>query len=152
MGFNFKPFLTMSFIHVHYDSIEHLIKQFQDMNIYGYSCTPDNANFVLINPKYYYGSYGGLLLNCIIQKCSEKECFSELISNDLSIVWWNSPHPKHVGEQNVLSVGERVAVTPSIFKQLLINPMRKRITGKSSYYGDKAWSIKSRSSAYSDSV
>lgn len=142
----------MSFIHVPYDSLEHLIKQFRDMNIYGYTAAPNNANFVLINPKYYYGSYGGLLLNSIVQKCSEKECLSESINNDLSIVWWNSSQPKHVGEQHVLCVGDRVAITPSIFKQLRINPMRKRIAGKSSYYGDKAWSIKSRSSAYSDSV
>lgn len=142
----------MSFIHVHFNSIEHLVKQFQNMNIYSYAATPDVANFVLINPKYYYGSYGGLLLNSIVQEFSQKECLSDLIGYNLSLVWWNSSHPKYVGERNVLTYGERVAVTPSIFKQLHVNPMRKPIVGKSSYYGDKAWSIKSRSSSYSDSV
>lgn len=142
----------MSFIYVHFDSIEHLIKQFQNMSAYSYVTTPDIANFVLINPKYYYGSYGGLLLTSIVQNFSPNECFSDSIDNKLSLVWWNLSHPKYVGEQCVLSVGDRVAVTPLIFKQLHPNPMRKPIVGKSSYYGDKAWSIKSRSSSYSDSV
>lgn len=142
----------MSYIFVSFDSIEHLIKQFQNMNVYNYASTPQAANFVLINPKYYHGSYGGLLLNSIVEKFSEKECFSESIGTDLCIVWWNSSYPKHVGEQHVLSVGDRVAVTPSIFKHLRINPMRKPIVGKSSYYGSKASSIKSASSLYSDSV
>lgn len=122
------------------------------MNVYNYASTPQTANFVLVNPKYYHGSYGGLLLNSIVEKCSEKECLSESIGNDLCIVWWNSSLPKYVGEQHALSVGDRVAVSPSIFERLCINPMRKPIAGKSSYYGDKAWSMKSASSLYSDSV
>lgn len=132
--------------------MDQLIKQFQNMNVYKYTATPDAANFVLINPKYYYGSYGGLLLNSIVEKFSPKECLSESIVDNLSLVWWNLSHPKYIGEQHILSFGDRVAVTPSIFKQLHVNAMQKPIVGKSSYYGNKAWSIKSESSLYSDSV
>lgn len=142
----------MSYIFVPFSSIEDLIKQFQNIDVYECMSTPDAANFVLINPKYYYGSYGGLILNSIVEKLSQKECLSQSITDNLSLVWWNLSHPKIIGEQHILSVGDRVAVSPSIFKQLRMNPMRKPIVGKSSYYGDKAWSIKSESSLYSDSV
>lgn len=126
----------MSYIHVPYDSIAELVKNFKNASFVDSA----DANFVLIKPSAYYGSYGGLLLKSVIAN-EEDAIISDSICKDFCLVWWKLPKPKYTGDLNALSLNDRVAVTPSMFKQLQVNPIRKTSTRKSSYYVDKAWSM-----------
>lgn len=138
------------FIHVPYDSIESLIQQFKQKYIPA-PTTDATANFVLIDPKNYYGTYGGLLYKSVLDTCANEPYFASHLHADVHLVWWNTFRPKYLGDQHALSVNGRVAVTPYIFRKLIINPLRRPNAGKSSYYGAKARSINWRSAENSDS-
>ena len=130
----------MTYIYVPFDSIESLIEQFQNINISLVTCSKETANFVIITPKLYYGIYGGLVYNSVFETCSKSQYISDAIDNEISLLWWYCSRPKFIGDTYVLSVVERVAVTPSIYKELILNPLHKRTNKKSSYYGAKTWS------------
>lgn len=145
----------MTYVYIPFDTVEDLITHFQNMDISDINplSNDSTANFVLITPHFYHGKYGGLMYNSILNQYEKTEYIVDAIDEDISLVWWWYSYRRHtIGDTDALSVGERKAVTPTIFKQLLLNPLRKPAVGKSSYYGDKAWSIKARSSLYSDSV
>lgn len=148
----------MTYIYVPFDSLTDLISKFQAMDfsdIPVYSEPKDKnplSNFVLICPRSYHGTYAGLMFNSVLKQYAKKDYLSTPIDPDVSLVWWWSSYPPVLGDIHALSVGERKAVTPFIFSKLILNPLRKPNVGKSSYYGDRAWSMKSRSDAYSDSV
>lgn len=149
----------MTYIYIPFDSISDLISKFQNLDILDipfYKEPKDKnpqSNFVLILPRSYHGQYGGLIFNSVLKHYAEKEYISSPIDKDISLVWWWSSSRRHsIGDVNALSVGNRKAVTPFIFDKLILNPFRKPNVGKSSYYGDKAWSINCRSDSYSDSV
>lgn len=148
----------MTFVYVSYDSITDLITQFQNMDMYNipiYKEPKDKdpqSNFVLILPNSYHGQYGGLMYNSVLKPYDKKKYLSSCIDKDVSLVWWWSSRPPLIGDIHALSIGKRKAVTPFIFEQLIFNPLRNPNMGKSSYYGNNAWSMKSRSDAYSDSV
>lgn len=135
----------MSYIFVPYDSVQSLIAQFQRMDPSNFAVPKSDANFVLIAPKLYCGCYGGLLLNSIVQEFYANLCFHDYIADNFCLVWWHTSYPKCVGDQDALAVDGRVAVTPYIYDQLFISNIRKPSTAKSSYYGDKAWIMNSRS-------
>lgn len=141
----------MTHIYVPYESGKDLINQFRNINISSVSSQKESANFVLVTPKFYYGIYGGLVYNTTLKQYSEKQYISDAIDDTLSVIWWNNFHPNFLGDVHALSVGERVAVTPNIFKQLILNPLQKTVTVKSSYYGTKADRINSLSFSNSDS-
>lgn len=147
----------MTHIYVPFDSITDLITQFQKMNISDipiYKEPKDKdpqSNFVLILPRSYHGQYGGLMYNSTLKHYDQNDYLSSPIDQDISLVWWWSSHPHMIGDIHALSIGERKAVTPFIFDKLILNPIRKPNVGKSSYYGTKACSMKSRSASYSDS-
>lgn len=148
----------MTYLYVPFESITDLITQFKNLNVSDipiYSAPKDKdprSNFVLIQPHSYHGQYGGLMYNSFLERYDPNEYLSSRIDSDISLVWWWSSRPDMIGDIHALSVGERKAVTPFIFEKLILNPFRKPNVGKSSYYGPKAWSMKSRSDSYSDSV
>lgn len=128
-------------IFIPYDSVESLIEQFKIEKV---NFRPvAYPNFVLIDPKNYHGTYGGLVYKSVLEKCASSDYISSSIDSNTALVWWNSYHPQYMGDQHALSVHNRVAVTPFIFDKLIINPLRKRNRGRSSYYGERAWSINS---------
>ena len=139
----------MSYIYIPYQSVDELIYIFQNTNVTNFAINPTQKNpipnFVLINPQMYYGSYGGILYTNIVQGLDD--CISESLGNDLSLVWWNS-FPRFVGDICALSFQNRVTVTPSMFKKMNINTIRKPKFEKSSYFANKAWRINSESTLY----
>ena len=141
----------MTYIYVPYDSVEDLVKQFRNLNISSVISQKESANFVLVTPKFYYGIYGGLVYNTALEKHSEKNYILDSVDDTISLIWWNSFNPNFLGDIYALSVGKWVAVTPSIFKQLILNPIQKPIAVKSSYYGTNARRINFLSSSNSDS-
>lgn len=140
----------MSYIYVPYQSVKELINLFQNSNVTNFAVNPMQQNpapnFVLVNPRLYYGSYGGLLYDDVIRGY-ENDCVSDRLGNDLSLVWWNSS-PVLVGDVCALTFEDRVTVTPSMFSKMRVNTVRTSKTGKSSYYVDKAWRMNSESNLY----
>ncbi|GIY89200.1 uncharacterized protein CEXT_656511 [Caerostris extrusa] len=116
----------MSFVHVPYNTIAELVEKFKTLDLNKDIVLKDkNPNFVLIDSRQYYGSYGGLIYDCILNPYSKQSYASTFhsssIGHGLSVVWWTSPSPCFVGDVYALSAHGRVGVTPSIYEKLRIN-------------------------------
>lgn len=140
----------MSYIYIPYQTVKELIDRFQSSNATSFAINPMQQNpapnFVLVNPELYHGSYGGILYDAVVRGY-EKDCISDSLGKDSSLVWWNSC-PVFVGDVCALAFEDRVAVTPSMFSKMRVNAIRKQKTRKSSYYVDRAWRMNSESDLY----
>jgi hypothetical protein len=125
-------------VYIPYDSITRLVIGFQDICLNGLSDIPSGkeANFVLIDPDDYYGSYGGLIYDQALKhlKVSKDDYCASSIGYGMSIVWWMSDDPDFYGDVNVLSWQKYVAVTPDLFERLKPNPINSSNSGRSSYF------------------
>lgn len=149
----------MAYVHVSYESIKELVEKFQTLNLIRDAALPSDIhhppNFVLVNPARYYGCYGGIVHDSVLDRyrlqLHETHSLRDSIGNDLSIVWWNTKKPLVTGDQNALTVEDRVAVTPKMFEKMRINTIRQHGPPRSKYYGTKAWCINATSCSNSDS-
>lgn len=149
----------MAYVHVPYQSIQELVEQFQTLNLIRDAALPTDIqrppNFVLVNPTRYYGCYGGIIHDSVLErhrlKIHDTHSFRDSIGHDLSIVWWNTKKPLVLGDQNALTFDDRVGVTPKMFQKMRINTIRQRGPPRSKYYGTNAWSINAASCSNSDS-
>ena len=148
---------TMAYVRVEYASVRQLVDEFQVLNFYRDAVLPNSAvvpNFVLIDPSLYFGTYGGLVTDTVLQRfrysIHETHSVSDSIGYGLNIVWWNLSHPLVPGDVLALKIGERVAVTPKMFSSIRVNVLRRKKPSRSSYYATKAWTINAASSSNSD--
>lgn len=145
----------MTFIHLPYTSLSDLLSKFSDLKISRHAVVPEQTNpapnFVLIHPELYYGSYGGIVASQLLAG-RRGRFVSEALDDSLSIVWWSAAVPDIAGDTFALSVEDRKAVTPSMFRRMVANTLVRDKPARSSYYTcDRAWSMNFESSAYSDS-
>ena len=150
----------MAHVHVPYKSVVELIDTFQHVNMVRDAALPGDAyqpaNFVLVEPEKYFGSYGGLMYDAALQHCRlairDTHSLCDSIGHGMSLVWWNTAKPKVCGNVYALSAQGRVAVTPTMFEAMRINTVRRPSSGaRSSYYAPKAWRINAASASSSDS-
>lgn len=132
----------MSFVYIHYETVRQLVDTLQNLDI---SKLPyqEQANFVLIDPRHYHGSFGGLVYDSILDKYSQKSHMSPFvyssIGHGLSVVWWLDSKPPFTGDVFALSVENLVAVTPELYKQIKRNDILSKTPPVSRYYGKRAW-------------
>lgn len=146
----------MSHLYVPYDSVNQLVQRFQSIHLIQDAIFPGHVdpapNFVLVDPRLYYGTYGGLVYDTILQQPQTVSLVSSSIGHNLSIVWWGTSDPPFVGDVYALAAHGRVAVTVPLFQTLRINAIRTRPKAKSSYFGaNKACRMNDESSSYSSS-
>ncbi|GBM59807.1 hypothetical protein AVEN_154362-1, partial [Araneus ventricosus] len=104
------PTCIMAYVHVSYESIKELVEKFQTLNLIRDAALPSDIhhppNFVLVNPARYYGCYGGIVHDSVLDRyrlqLHETHSLRDSIRNDLSIVWWNTKKPLVTGDQNAL--------------------------------------------------
>lgn len=145
----------MAHVYVPYNNINDLVEGFQNLNLIRDAAYPEStANFVMIQPDAYFGSYGGLIFDSVLQhyllRIRDTHSISDSIGHGLSLVWWNTAQPEVNGDYYTCAAEGRVAVTPKMFKHIRINTLRKT-RQKSSYYTSKAWRINDASFSKSDS-
>ncbi|GBN74911.1 hypothetical protein AVEN_59080-1 [Araneus ventricosus] len=132
----------MSLIHVAYQTIQQLVEAFQALDPVKLP-HPEKPNFVLVDPRHYYGSYGGLVYDSILDRYSQMSLkipfIASPIGHGLSVVWWSSPEPPFTGDVHALSVQDRVGVTPDVYNQMHRHVIRKKVPPASRYYGKNAW-------------
>lgn len=128
----------MSYVYIPYDTIRELIHRFQCMHPILDAVPPDQTNpapnFVLIDPRRYYGSYGGIFNDTVLQNI--KTFFtSSSIGHGHSVVWFPTSTPPCRGDCYGLSFCGRVAVPVSLFKLLHVNTVKTTPSAKSNYFG-----------------
>lgn len=140
-----------------YDSVRELVDHFQTLNTIRDGALPEDTyrppNFVMVRPELYFGTYGGLIRDSVLEhyrlQIHETHSLQDSIGHDLSIVWWNTTIPPFLGDLYSLVAEGRVAVTPKMFEALHINTIRQNKPPQSSYY--KAWRMNDASNSNSDS-
>lgn len=147
-------------VYVRYDSIQQLLDEFRVLNFYKVSVHPTLSttapNFVIIDPSFYFGTYGGIVTDSVLQSyryaIHETHSTSDTIGYGLNIVWWNLSRALVPGDVHALQVDDgRVAVTPRMWESIRINTIRRKKPARSSYYtASKAWTMKATSSSNSD--
>ena len=131
----------MTLLHIPFNSINDLMEKFEnidnsDPNSECFWFNLDNYNFVLINPKHYYGSYGGLIRNTILFTASYRQ-YSRLmhsLSDEISFVWWHVSEAPLVGTTFISKEDSRVLIPKEIYLKLIKKSNFHRSAGKSSYY------------------
>lgn len=127
----------MSFVHVPFETINELLSRFHSMDFTNSLSDLDACNLVLIDPRHYFGSYGGIFNSLIVsdlKKSGIPFLSSPLLEGHLDIVWWSLPTPPYVGDLSLMKES-RVAVTPDLFRRL--TPDGIRPSPKSSYFSCK---------------
>lgn len=147
----------MSYVHLPYDSIRELVREFQCRNFATTTSHSDGGdyNFVLVNPSLYHGAYGGIVWDRVLETAASRLCkgafLSSSIGHGMSIVWWMTTPPEFYGDMTLVYEDRFVAVTPRLYEDLTLKTVF-RPQGRSSYYGNiKADRMKSASFSYSDS-
>lgn len=147
----------MTHVYVEYTNARELVDNFKTLRLVEDAVFPNShrtANFVMIQEKLYFGTYGGLLYTDIVNKyrfhIHETHSLCDSIGCDLSIVWWNTFNPPVMGDVYSLANHGRVAVTPKMFQSIKINTIQQKKPSGSSYIS-KACCINNTSSSNSDS-
>lgn len=142
----------MSFVFINYSTIQDLIAAFRTLGRNSFTASAVDANFVLINPESYYGTYGGLLKHA--PSTPHPQRLVGPIDSTFSIAWWLLDQlPSYcMGSLELEAEDGRVLIPKSLFVKLVRRRRHQnRSICHSSYYPRKALAIKFRSFANSDS-
>lgn len=120
-----------SFIQIEYDNIMDLIAKFQKLN-FSNLLKHENCNFVIISEDLYFGSYGGIFSQKMLNIfCTKNIPFIyDMLTPTLCIIWWEGSCEKR-GDLSLCKDGF-VLVTLNMYRKLKKKTIYKKI--KSSYY------------------
>jgi len=111
----------MSQIYIKYETINQLVEAFQKLDPVKLP-RDENSNFVLIDPRLYEGSYGGLVFDAILDRYSKSKDSAPFVASSIghgvSVLWWSTPEPSFTGDVFALSVENRVGVTRDMYDRL----------------------------------
>ena len=130
----------MTLLYIEYSSVNDLIESFEniddcDRNSEYFWLNLDKYNFVLVNPKLYYGSYGGLIRNNILSLSRYRQYshISYSLSDNISFIWWDLSEPPLVGTLLISKQDGRVLIPKEMYLKLTKKSSLSQV-GKSSYY------------------
>lgn len=142
----------MSFVFINYSTVQDLIAAFRALGRNSFTASASDANFVLIDPESYYGTYGGLLKH--VSSITQPHRLVEPIDGTFSIIWWlmDDVPSYRMGSLELEAEDGRVLIPKNLFVKLVRRGRhRNRNLCHSSYYPRKALAIKLRSFVNSDS-
>lgn len=105
----------MSFVYVPGETIEELLARFP-LTDFTRIVPKDKCNLVLINPKLYEGSYGGIFKTKCLSSF-QKPYLSSTLVEGFDVVWWKMCSAPIVGNMT-LTYEKRVAVPVQLYSQL----------------------------------